>query len=111
MSVFFEFANHLGHVAHRAEHTPGAGTVNNGQHDAHDERGQHDAVEAEGKLRHPGFQFGDVRPMPGNVESPKQVNRFVKRLHFLRHLHRQPNHLDEEEHEEHEKSVSKPFRR
>ena len=49
--------------------------------------------------------------MPGNVESPEQVNRFVKRFHFLRHLHRQPNHLDEEEHEEHEEPVSKPFRR
>ena len=66
----FEFTYQLCHVAHRAEHAPGSWTIDNGEQNAHNQRGEHDAVETEGKLRLPWLNLYRVSPMPWHVEGP-----------------------------------------
>lgn len=55
------------------------------------------------------LQWG--RPNAKAHRSPEQVYGFVRRVHAFCHTHGEDNHLNEKEHEEHEKSVSEPFRR
>lgn len=101
----------MSHIAHWAEHAPCARAVNHREDNAHDERGEHDAVETESELRHPWLYSSGVGPMPWHIESPEQVYGFVQRVHTLCHTHGEDNHLNEKEHEEHEESVSEPLRR
>ena len=109
--MVFEFTNHLSHIAHWTEHAPGAGTVDNREDDTNDKRCEHDAVKAEGELRHPRVNGYGVGPMPGYVEGPKQVDGLVKRVETFGHVNREHNHLDEEEQEEHQEPVAEPLRR
>ena|GEM_PF-4913144 len=43
-SFCFEFTYQLGHVAHRTEHAPGSWTIDNGEQNAHNQRGEYLAI-------------------------------------------------------------------
>jgi hypothetical protein len=71
----FESADGLGQGAHGAEHAPGAGFEPEHGRQSDDFAGQHQAVQAEGELGHPGGHGRRIRPVPGQPERPQQRHR------------------------------------
>ena len=109
LSVFC-FADKLSHGAHGTVDTPGAGLKQYHGDNPQNGGGQHDAVEAKGKLgssrRKPGLMVG---PVPGNPEGPQKRHSLSQLSCAGEHQPGVPEHLQEHDQEEYQETISESF--
>ena len=99
-------ADQLGHGAHGAEHAPGPGLEEHHDDEADEGGGEHDGVEPEGELGHPGDKEGAmIGPVPGHLEGPEQLDEFSDVTGPRPHQIGGEEHLKEHHKEKDEKPV------
>lgn len=99
----------MGHGTHGAEGAPGAGLIQGHGDEAQQQRGEHQAVKAEGELGHPvGERSGGVGPAPGDPEGPEELNGLPQGLSARGHQIGLEQHGAEHSQEEDEETVPEP---
>ena len=106
----FALADKLRHGTHRAVDAPTAGLKEYHCHQSQNRGGQHHTVKPKGKLRHPRMQQRPVvGPLPGQAERPEQGDHLPEILDPRKDQVGVPEHLEEHDEKENQKTVSKSF--